>query len=84
MLKVNPHIQVCEDKPQKTFVLCRNICSIKDYSLQKIFVDIEGRILATEEDVFKVFNKDYSYQTFLYTQKPLFMEQAKKLRKTYI
>jgi len=66
---------------QRTFILCGNIFSLEDYSLQDVYVDIEGRILSTEEDVFKVFNKAYSYQTFLYMQKPLFWEQVRKLRK---
>lgn len=89
ILAVNPQIKILSEDAendskegcQKTFVLCRDIFSIQDYSLKDIYVDIEGRILATEEDVFKVYNKDYSYQTFLFMQKPLFLEQAKKFRK---
>lgn len=89
ILEINPGMELWEEAAagsstgscQKTFILCRNIFSLEDYSLKDIYVDIEGRILATEEDVFKVFNKAYSYQTFLYMQKPLFLEQARKLRK---
>ena len=46
-----------------------------------IFVDAEGRIMESEEDFFKVFNKAYSYQTFLFTQKPLFLELVRAFRK---
>lgn len=89
ILKVNPQMKIVTegagndsgDVCQKTFVLCRDIFAIQDYSLKDIYVDIEGRILATEEDVFKVYNKEYSYRTFLFMQKPLFLEQAKKLRR---
>lgn len=89
ILEINPQIQIwiegrddnANELCRRTFVLCRNIFTIKDFSLKDIFVDIEGRILATEEDVLKVLNKEYSYQMFLFTQKPLFMEQAKKLRR---
>lgn len=89
ILEINPQIQMwiegrddnANELCRRTFVLCRNIFNIKDFSLKDIFVDIEGRILATEEDVLKVLNKEYSYQMFLFTQKPLFMEQAKKLRR---
>ena len=89
ILKVNPQMKIVTeaagndsgDVCQKTFVLCRDIFTIQDYSLKDIYVDIEGRILATEEDVFKVYNKEYSYRTFLFMQKPIFLEQAKKLRR---
>lgn len=65
----------------RTLVLCRDIFSLKDYSLERIYIDLEGRILETEEDVFTVFNKKYSYENFLFMQKPLFLEQARAVRK---
>jgi len=69
------------DKKEKRFILCRDIFSLEEYSPTDIFIDIEGRILETEEDFFKVFNKFYSYQTFLFMQKPLFLEQVRALRR---
>lgn len=65
----------------RRFILCRDIFMQGDYSEGDIFVDMEGRIMENEEDFFKVFNKGYSYQTFLFMQKPLFMERVRAMRK---
>lgn len=68
----------------KRLILCQDIFSIEEYSPSDIFVDVEGRILETEEDFFKVFHKYYGYQTFVFMQKPLFLERAKALRREQI
>lgn len=65
----------------RRFILCRDIFTLEDYLPPDIFVDAEGRIMESEEDFFKVFNKAYSYQTFLFTQKPLFLELVRLFRK---
>ena len=65
----------------RRFILCRDIFALEDYLPPDIFVDAEGRIMESEEDFFKVFNKAYSYQTFLFTQKPLFLELVRAFRK---
>ena len=67
----------------KRFLLCQDIFSLTEYSPSCILADIEGRMLETEEDFFKVFNKYYSYQVFLFMHKPLFLEQAKALRRKW-
>lgn len=64
---------------KRKFVLCRNIFNMKDYMKRDIYVDVEGRILETDEDFYKIFSKQYSYQAFLMIHKPLFMEWVKAL-----
>ncbi|MDE6608696.1 MAG: glycosyltransferase family 2 protein [Lachnospiraceae bacterium] len=65
----------------RRFIICRDIFALEDYLPPDIFVDAEGRIMESEEDFFKVFNKGYSYRTFLFTQKPLFLEQVRAFRR---
>ncbi len=80
ILQIKPEMKIGGGNGAKILVLCRDIFSLKDYSLERIYIDIEGRILETEEDVFRIFNKKYSYESFLFMQKPLFLEQARALK----
>ncbi len=84
ILAVNPGIEITNTKENreggKRFILCRDIFSLEEYTPSVVFVDMEGRILETEEDFFKVFNKFYSRQAFLFMHKPVFLELARELR----
>ncbi len=69
------------EKPEKgvaVISLCENIFKIEDLSLRKIYVDIDRCILRTEEDALDVINYNYSKRSFIYAQKPVFMEQIRK------
>lgn len=63
--------------------LCSSIFEIEDMSLEKIYIDIADCILATEEDRLRVINYHYSKQSFLFMMKPVFLENAKKLREKW-
>lgn len=67
----------------RRFLLCQDIFSLAEYSPSDILVDIEGRMIETQEDYLKVIHKNYSYQVFLFMHKPLFLEQAKALRRKW-
>lgn len=60
--------------------ICENIFQIEDLSLQKIYIDINRCIFATEEDALDIINYNYSKRSFIYAQKPVFLECIRKLR----
>lgn len=65
--------------------LCLNVCDyifdIKDFSLKNVYIDVDDNILETEDDALMVINFMMSFQAFLMSQKPIFLRQAKELRK---
>lgn len=87
ILTIDPQIKILKDQEEipsgnkRIFVMCRNIFVLQEYSPTEIYVDEDGRILQTEEDFFRVFSKSYCYQAFLMMHKPLFLEQAGKMRR---
>lgn len=70
------------EAPENTpeIVLCDNIFQIEDLSLQKIYIDINDCILASEEDVLDVINYNYSRRTFIESQKPIFLQRLREQR----
>ena len=60
--------------------MCDNIFQIEDLSLQKIYIDINDCILASEEDVLDVINYNYSRRTFIEAQKPIFLQKLREQR----
>lgn len=70
------------EAPEKIpeIVLCDNIFQIEDLSLQKIYIDINDCILASEEDVLDVINYHYSRRTFIESQKPIFLQRLREQR----
>lgn len=66
----------------KEIILCDNIFEIEDLSLEKIYIDVNDCILASEEDVLDVINYNYSKRSFLFAQKPVFLQKIKEIRKT--
>ncbi|MBR6770599.1 MAG: glycosyltransferase family 2 protein [Lachnospiraceae bacterium] len=62
-----------------SFTMTENIFRLEDMSLTTIYVDGEGRILATEEDLFRVINRDYSCQSFVFAQKSLFLHAISQM-----
>ena len=70
------------EAPENTpeIVLCDNIFQIEDLSLQKIYIDINDCILASEEDGLDVINYNYSRRTFIESQKPIFLQRLREQR----
>ncbi len=66
-----------------TISLCASVFKIEDMSRRKIYIDINDCIFETEEDMLDVINYNYSKRSFLYAQKPVFVENMKKLRKEW-
>ena len=63
-----------------TISLCETIFKVEDLSRERVYVDINDCILATEEDVLNVINYPYSKRSFIFAQKPVFLEGIRKLR----
>lgn len=62
----------------REIILCDSIFQIEDLSLQKIYIDINDCILASEDDVLDVINYNYSRRSFIEAQKPVFMEGIRR------
>lgn len=67
----------------KTISLCESIFEIEDLTRKKVYIDINDCIFATEEDALDIINYNYSKRTFLYGQKPVFLECIRKLREEW-
>ncbi len=63
--------------------ICENIFEVNDLSREKIYIDINKCIFETEEDAMDIINYNYSKRSFIFSQKPVFLEYARKLRKKH-
>lgn len=66
-----------------TISLCETIFRIEDLSRERIYIDINDCILETEDDVLDVINYEYSKRSFVFAQKPIFLECIRKLRSSF-
>lgn len=83
MKSINPSLERVKDTDEGFdihFTMCDYIFTLDDLSLKTIYVDIYENILATEDDVLRVINYNYSKESFIYAQQPLFLYMAKKIR----
>lgn len=60
--------------------ICENIFEIEDLSREKIYIDVNHCIFETEQDALDIINYNYSKRSFLFAQKPVFLEAVRKLR----
>lgn len=60
-------------KGECSFTMTESLFRVNDFELNTFYVDMEGRILATEEDVCMLINRDYSRKLFVLSQKGLFL-----------
>ena len=67
-------------KCEVTFTLCESIFQLEDLGLRTYYMDVDGNVLATEDDQLMIINYAYSKRMFLFAQKPLFLRLAKELR----
>ena len=72
-----------QEKDAVTISLCESIFEVEDMTLEKVYIDISDCIFATEDDMLNVINYNYSKRSFLFMMKPVFLENAKKLRKKW-
>lgn len=75
-----------EEKPGEkclTISLCESIFEVEDMSLSKVYIDVNDCIFATEDDMLDVINYNYSKRSFIFAMKPLFLENAKKMRRKW-
>lgn len=66
-----------------TIALCDYIFQVEDLSRNVIYTDVDSNILLTEEDVYWVMNYGYGLDTFLRTQKDLFLRLAENFREEF-
>lgn len=59
--------------------MTEDIFRLDDLELDTWYVDWEGRILSSEEDLFLVLNREYSRRMFVFGQKGLFMHWVDKV-----
>lgn len=82
MLPGNPYTKEAsvelKNEKECTFTMTEDIFRVNDLELNTFYVDAEGRILAEEEDLFLVINRDYSRKTFVFSQKSLFLQKCGK------
>ena len=74
--------QILEESPSKagdSFTMAQNIFSLEDFSLNTWYVDGEGRILSSEEDIFLAINREYSRKMFVFSQIGLFLSFTDKI-----
>jgi len=62
-----------------SFTMTEDIFLLNDLELNTWYVDREGRILSSEEDLFLVLNREYSRRMFVFSQKGLFMHWTDKI-----
>ncbi|MEE0288767.1 MAG: glycosyltransferase family 2 protein [Lachnospiraceae bacterium] len=63
--------------------LCENIFEIDDMSRRKVYIDINDCVFITEDDALDVINYNYSMRSFLFAQKPVFLDGIRKMRKEW-
>jgi len=63
------------------FSICESIFAIEDLSRKKVYIDISDCIFGTEEDALSIINYNYSRRSFVFAQKPVYLECIRKLRK---
>lgn len=75
-----------ETEPQNAEVsiaLCDYIMNVRDFSLEKVYVDEYMNVFSTKEEAELIHGYSFSKTLFLYMNQRLFVEQMKKLRRKY-
>lgn len=69
-----------KEKPEdaREICICDNIFDIEDLSREKIYIDVNDCILESEEDVLDIINYNYSKRSFVFAQKPVFLQKIKE------
>lgn len=64
-----------------TISLCETVFKLEDLSLERIYADVNDCILQTEEDVQSVMQYESSMRSFIFGQKPVFVEGIRRIRR---
>ena len=65
------------------FSICESIFTIEDLSRKKVYIDISDCIFETEEDALSIINYNYSRRSFVFAQKPVYLECIRTLREVW-
>lgn len=65
-------------------VLCDYIMNVRDFSLEKVYVDEYMNVFSTGEEAELITGYGFSKALFLYMNQDLFVEQMKKLRRKFV
>lgn len=80
--KINPRcVETSEEEAKLVLELVPYIFRVKDFSLDKIYIDGSRNCLLDEEDVMAVANYEYSKMLYLYMNQPVFLEACRELHK---
>ncbi len=77
-------VQKKDGKALHSFTMTKDIFRLDDLDLHTWYVDGEGRILASEEDLFLAINRDYSRRMFIFSQKGLFLSLVRKVKRDFL
>jgi GT2 family glycosyltransferase len=69
-----------QEEGQPVITFCESIFKLEDLSRQKIYIDLSDCIFETEEDALDIINYNYSKRSFVFAQKPVFLECVRSLR----
>lgn len=69
-----------QEEGQPVITFCESIFKLEDLSRQKIYIDLSDCIFETEEDTLDIINYNYSKRSFVFAQKPVFLECVRSLR----
>lgn len=80
--KENPIMKeaVAKEGADVVFSLCPYIFSVKDYSLDKVYIDSERNCIVNADDVLAVQNYEYSKLLFIYMNQGVFLKAAESFR----
>lgn len=73
-----------EENGVPTLAFCESIFNLEDLSRQKIYIDLSDCVFETEEDALDIINYNYSKRSFIFAQKPVFLECIRALRKKIV
>lgn len=81
--QANPALTEASQREQADMVfhMCSDIFLIKDFSLEKIYIDTDRNCMLNRDDILAVQNYDYAKSLFLYMNQGVFLAAAKNLRK---
>jgi len=63
--------------------ICDFIFGLDDLSCQDAYIDLDFNLFSTKEEALMILNYLYSRESFIFSQKPLFLRLVKKARETF-
>lgn len=69
-----------EDKAEVSFELCENLFAVKDFSMEKVYIDVFRNALVDEDDKKALENYVYSKLLYIYLNQEVLLQAARNLR----